>query len=86
MESVKVSRGDFTRSASQEVRALRSKLSAESSAPLAEYQVRSPGRSENIGQILAWIEQQADINRTGAYSCDFSLLSDEFHALELTAK
>jgi hypothetical protein len=86
MERVRISCGDFTRWVSQEALARHSKLFIDSSLPLREYQVQNPVSSEVLGQFLAWIEHRAEININGANICDFSLLSEEFGTLELTAK
>jgi hypothetical protein len=44
---------------------------------MPEYPVRSRVGPENLGQFLAWIEHQAEVNITTANLCDFSLLSEE---------
>jgi hypothetical protein len=86
MTRVKISLGNFSHSLSQEALARHSSLITDSSVPLREYEVRSPVRRENLDQFLSWIEHQAEINITAANVSDFSLLSDEFGSLELTAR
>jgi hypothetical protein len=86
MSRVKISLGNFSHSLSQEAIARHSSLITDSSMPLREYEVRSPVRRENLVQFLSWIEHQSEINITAANISDFSLLSDEFGSLELTAR
>jgi hypothetical protein len=45
-----------------------------------EYQTRNPVCAENLEQILAWIEHQAEINIPGANIRNFSSLSGKFCA------
>jgi hypothetical protein len=85
MEGVKISLGDFTRSLSQEARARLSKLSNGTFAALRGYEVQNPVRRANLDQFLAWLEHPFEINITTANIFDFSLLSDEFGVLELSA-